>query len=151
MMPTEYPAPPTPEPASSPTSSTDDKLDRLLGAFDGLASLLAGQVRAPAPAPAPAPAAAASAMASAVQVRPEPAPVPVAQHAQPNSGESFAPGELAYYSYHRNGDPENVTRTQLVLVAGQSDTHVYGLVLGDVKDYAQFGAGVLTHTPPPIG
>lgn len=148
MMPTEYPAPPA-EPASSAPSSTDDKLDKLLGAFDSLASLLAGNVKAPAPAPAPA--AAASAMASAVQVRPQPEPVPVAQHAQPNSGESFAPGELAYYSYHRNGDPENVNRTQLVLVAGQSDTHVYGMVLGDVKDYAQFGAGVLTHTPPPLG
>ena len=139
-------------PAPAPTA-TDQKLDALIGAVSTLAERL-GAVGPPVNPAAPTAPAAGSpvrpALSAAMPRDPEPPPAPPAAPL-PHPGEVFAPGEFGYYSYHRNGDPEGVMRTQLVAVAHVTADHVHGLVLGDVADVASFGQGVLTHGYPEAG
>jgi hypothetical protein len=135
---------PNPAAPAAGASSTDEKLDVLIG-------LLSGQAAARVPAPvdvAAVPRPSAGIAATAAPVRPDPEPEPPKAAPAPHAGETFEPGQLGYYSYHRNGDPEGVDRTQVVAVVATTADHVHGLVLGDAADVASFAQGQLTATPP---
>lgn len=127
-----------------------DKMDQVLSALGALTQILTQRQPEAAPvSPAPGSVPRARGMAQLAAPRqPDPEPVPPAQPSTPHPDETFASGEMGYYSYHRNGDPEGVDRVQLVMVAEVTDSHVFGLVLGDTENLAQFAVGQLTHEYP---
>ena len=79
----------------------------------------------------------------AAPLAPPPPPAPPAEPETPHPDETFAPGELALYDYEHPADKPGKTRTQLVMVSHTDDTHVHGLVLGELKDVASFVKGQL--------
>jgi len=99
------------------------------------------------PIPVPGPSAGAAALAAPLAPDPVPPPGPDPAPA-PHPGEEFAPGQMAWYTYHDHRDPEGTDRVQLVAVTHTDDDHVHGLVLGDARHLASFARGVLTHEHP---
>jgi hypothetical protein len=75
-------------------------------------------------------------------------PAPPAEPDQPHPGETFTPGELAYYAYHDHRDKPGAVRAQVVVVTHTDDDHVHALVLGDAGQLASFARGQLTHAHP---
>jgi hypothetical protein len=85
---------------------------------------------------------------------PPPPPEPPKTVPIPHPEESFAPGELAQYTYTHPADKPGVKRTQVVMVTHTDDTHIHGFVLAEMKDLASFLKGELTHghhDPAPAG
>lgn len=84
----------------------------------------------------------------AAPVQPPPPAEPPREVATPHPGESFAPAEMGFYSYQHPADPPGQKRTQVVLVTHVDDSHVHGLVMGELRNLASFLAGELTHAIP---
>lgn len=139
-----------PAPASS--TSTDDKLDRLLELLTAQATAAASsRSSTPTVAASSSPQAYAGPAGSAsmsAPLAPQPEPAQPVQPAAPHPSESFVPGDLGFYSYHDHRDPEGVSRVQVVSVAHVDPDHVHAIVLGDASQLASFAPGQLTHAYP---
>lgn len=85
---------------------------------------------------------------SAPLAPPPPDPGPPPGPPAPHPGETFAPGDMGWYTYHDHRDREGTDRTQLVVVTHVDDDHVHAMVLGDSRSVASFAAGQLTHGHP---
>lgn len=81
-------------------------------------------------------------------LQPPPAPPAPASVATPYASESFAPGDMAFFTYHDHRDPEGVNRTQVAVVAHVDENHVHAVVLADASQLASFVHGQLTHGYP---